>query len=98
LINLVSSILTIYTWGIVCIILFFLLAIARFYENKSGRRSFYILFLIPISLFAVAAIRYILLTPNIVGDFWGDLMRGIAGITLGGTGFFLLKLMLGGRS
>ena len=93
-----NSIFTIYVWGRVCILLFFLYAIARFYEEKSGRRSHYMLFLIPIVLFAIAAIRYALLGSGITGDFLGDLMRCIGGVVLGGTGIFLLGLMIGGRS
>jgi hypothetical protein len=75
-----------------------LFSIARFYEEKSGRRSFYAVFLVPMVLFAVAAIRYLWFMPDIVGDFWGDLMRFAGGITLVGIGYFLLKLMIGGRS
>ena len=96
--NIVNSILTLYIWGIVCILLFFLYEIARFYEKKSGRRSFFWAFFIPMGLFALAAIRYVFLSPTIAGDFWGDLMRFVGGVMLGGFGFFLLKLMVGGRS
>jgi hypothetical protein len=77
---------------------FFLFLIARFYEEKSGRRTFYSLFLIPIVLFAVAAINYAFPEPGLVGDFWGDLLRFVGGVILGGTGLFLLRLMIGGRS
>ena len=90
--------LTIYIWGTVCVTLYFLFAIARFYEEKSGRRSYYPLFLVPIGLFAIAAIKYSLLAPLISGDFWGDLLRFMGGVTLTGSGFFLLWLMIGGRS
>lgn len=96
--NLVNNILTIYSWGIVCVLLFFLFSIARFYEQKSGKRSFYLSFLGPIILFALAAVRYVFLMPDIVGDFWGDIMRFLGGLMLGGFGLFLLKLMTGGRS
>ncbi len=96
--SLVNAILTVYIWGIVCTLLFFLFAIARFYERKSGRRSFYLSFFIPMALFAVAAIRYAFLTPDIIGDFWGDMMRVTGGLILTGFGLFLLKLMTGGRS
>ena len=95
--NVVNSILTIYTWGIVSILLFFLFSIARFYEKKSGRRSYFWAFLVPIVLFALATFRYIYLAPAIAGDFWGDFLRFVGGVTLGGFGFFLLKLMVGGR-
>ena len=95
--NVVNSILTIYAWGIASILLFFLFSIARFYERKSGRRSFYWAFLVPIVLFALAAFRYVYLSPAIAGDFWGDMLYFVGGITVGGLGFYLLKLMVGGR-
>jgi hypothetical protein len=96
--SLVSSVLTIYIWGGVCILLFFLFAIGRFYEQKSGRRSFYPSFFVPMALFAVAAIRYTFLAPAIIGDIWGDMLRFLGGVIVGGFGLFLLRLMIGGRS
>src|SRR5512134_2788526 len=96
--NLISSLLTVYTWVIVCILLFFLFAIARFYERKSGRQSFYASFLLPIILFAIATARYIPLAPAIVGDLWADLLRFAAGTLVGGFGLLLLRLMMGSRS
>lgn len=96
--NLVSSILTIYIWAAVCILLFFLYVIGRFYQKKSGRRSYYPSFFVPIALFALAAIRYAFLAPTIVGDLWGDILRFVGGLVVGGFGFFLLRLMIGGRS
>jgi hypothetical protein len=96
--NLVSSLLIVYIWGVVCILLFFLFAIARFYQKKSGRRSFYTSFLVPIICFAIAAVRYALPTPGVVGDLWGDLLHFAGGVILSGFGIFLLNLMIGGRS
>ncbi|MCL4301042.1 MAG: hypothetical protein KJ077_35245 [Anaerolineae bacterium] len=96
--NLVGIILTVYIWGVVCILLFFLFAIGRFYQQKSGRRSYYPSFFVPIALFALAAIRYTFLAPAIVGDVWGDVMRFLGGVVVGGFGLFLLRLMIGGRS
>jgi len=75
-----------------------LFAIARFYEEKSGRRSFYMLFLVPLLLLGIAAIIYAPLSPLIVGNFWGDLLRCLGGVVLGGAGVYLLRLMIGGRS
>ena len=95
--NVVNSILTVYSWGIVCILLFFLYKIAQFYEKKSGRHSYFWTFLIPAVLFGVAAIRYVYLAPAIAGDPWGDLMKFVGGVMLGGFGFYLLRLMVGGR-
>jgi hypothetical protein len=96
--NLVSSLLILYTWGVVCVLLFFLFSIARFYQRKSGRRSFYPSFLLPIGFFAIAAVRYAVPAPGIVGDLWGDVLRFAGAIILGGFGIFLLNLMIGGRS
>jgi hypothetical protein len=50
------------------------------------------------ALFAVAAIRYIFLAPAIIGDVWGDMLRFLGGVIVGGFGLFLLRLMIGGRS
>ena len=77
--------------------MFFLFAIARFYEEKSGRRSFYTLFLIPIGLFGIAAVKYAFSDQGIVGDIWGDSIRFLGGVILGAAGYFLFRLMIGGR-
>lgn len=95
---LVSGFVTLYTWAIVCITLYFLLAIARFYQEKSGQRSYYALYWLAIGLYALAALRYAWLTPAIVGDFWGDLLRFAAGTLVIGAAHYLLKLMIGKRS
>lgn len=58
--SLIGTILTIYIWGIVCGLLYFLFAIARFYQRKSGRRSYYQAFLVAAALFALAALRDVL--------------------------------------
>ena len=96
--NLIGSILTIYTWVVVSILLFFLFAIAQFYEKKSGRRSFYPAFIVSMVILAIAAIRYSFLSPVIVGDLWGDTMRFIGSLVLASFGLFLYRLMMGGRS
>jgi hypothetical protein len=95
---LVSGFLTLYTWVIVCLILYFLFAIARFYQEKSGQRSYYAVYLAAIALYSLAALRYAWLAPVIVGDFLGDLLRFAAGITVISAAYFLLNLMIGKRS
>ncbi len=93
---LLGSILTLYTWGGVSILLFFLFVIARFFERKSSRQSLYQFFLLPIVFFMGSALGYAL-----AGDFMGnplaDLGRVIGGTTVIGLGYFLLHLMTGGR-
>jgi hypothetical protein len=91
-----ASIITLYTWGGVSILLFLLFAIARFFERKSGRKSFYPLFLLPILLFLGSALRY-LYVGDFVGDLWGDLGRVIGAVLVCGLGYFLLNLMTGER-
>jgi hypothetical protein len=98
LINLISAILTIYIWGLVCSLIFFLFAIGRFYEQKSGYRSFYQLFLIPIVMFSLAAVPYVGMAPALAGNFFGDLLRFFGGLVLGGLGVVLLRMMIGGHS
>jgi hypothetical protein len=94
--SLLASILTLYTWGGVSVLLFFLFAIARFFERKSSRRSYYPLFLLPVLLFLGSALRYLII-GDFVGDLWGDLGRVLGGVLAFGLGYFLLNLMTGGR-
>ena len=94
--SLLANILALYTWGGVSVLLFFLYAIARFFEHKSSRKSFYPLFLLPILLFLGSVLRYVAV-GNFVGDLWGDLGRILGGVLVCGLGFFLLNLMTGGR-
>jgi hypothetical protein len=94
--SLLADALTFYTWGGIVILLFFLFAIARFFERKSSRKSFYPFFLLPIALFLASAVRY-MSVKDFVGDMWGDLGRVIGGVLVCGLGYFLLNLMTGGR-
>ena len=95
--SLLSNILTLYTWTSISVLLFFLFAIARFFERKSSRKSYYPLFLLPALLFIVSAVRYFLV-GDFVGDPLADLSRAIGGALVCGLGYFLLNLMTGGRS
>lgn len=94
--SLLAYVLTLYSWGGVSVLLFFLFAIARFFERKSSRRSFYSLFLLPILLFMGSAVRYLVI-GGFVGDLWGDLGRILGGVLVCGLGLYLLNLMTGGR-
>jgi hypothetical protein len=93
---LLASILTLYAWGGSSILLFFLFAIARFFERKSSRQSFYQLFLLPAVFFIGSALRYFLV-GDFVGDPLADLGRAIGGALVCALGYFLLQLMTGGR-
>lgn len=93
---LLSNFLALYAWGGISVLLFFLFAIARFFERKSSRRSYYPLFLVPVLLFLASVIRYFAI-DDFVGDRWGDLGRVIGGVLICTLGYFLLNLMTGGR-
>jgi hypothetical protein len=94
--SLLGNILTLYTWGGIAGLLFFLFAIARFFERKSARKSFYPLFLLPVVFFVASALRYFVV-GDFVGDPWGDVGRVVGGALVCGLGYFLLNLMTGGR-
>jgi hypothetical protein len=94
--NFIAILLNLYIWVAISILLFFLFAIARFYEKKAGRRSFYPAFLVTIIIFSFAALRYLFVSPLIIGDLWGDGFRFFGSMVFGGFGIFLLKLMTGG--
>jgi hypothetical protein len=103
--KLLAQILTLYNWGVACILMLFLFGIARFFEQRlikkttsEQQRSFYPLILIPVVLFAASAVVYALSEPLIVGNLTADVLRIIASIILGFTGYSLLNTMIGGRS
>jgi hypothetical protein len=91
------KLLSIYIWLGIAFLLFLLYQIAHFYQVTTGLRSHYRLFVIPIVLFIAAMARYLILDRQFSGDILGDLLFFIGGISLSITGYFLLKLMTGGR-
>ncbi|MDM8531933.1 hypothetical protein QUF63_12235 [Anaerolineales bacterium HSG25] len=95
--SIINIILTIYIWALSMMIIYFLMAIARFYEKKSKQRSYHQLFIPPMFLFSLATLRYLLIAPTITGDFLGDGLRFIGGVILLGVGLYVLKLMIGER-
>ncbi len=102
---LLAQILTLYTWGAVCGLLFFLFGIARFFEQRRleknsprKKRFYYPLLLLPAILFAVSAIIYAFNQTLIVGNFWADLLRVMGGVVFVYLGYLLVNTMMGGRS
>jgi hypothetical protein len=95
--KIVDSALSLYIWVGLTALMIFLYRIARFYQTTSGRRSYYQLFLIPIGLLLAGGLRYASLNI-IVGDALGDLLMIGGGLSLIGLGYYMLKLMTGGRS
>ena len=95
----INLILMTYSWVIIAILLFFLFLIARFYERKAHQRSYYQLFLFPLALFLLGALRYVFLfASNFVGDLLGDTLFFAGGVATIILGYHLLSLMTGGRA
>jgi len=103
--RLLTQILILYNWGVVCVLLLFLYAIARFFgkrlmakTNDQKGQPQYRLVLIPILFFIAGAVIYAFFDVHFVGNVWADSMRIIGGLVLGFAGYSLLNSMMGGRS
>ena len=98
------SILTLVPWVLVAGLVCFMIQIARFYQKKyaelykgsSGQRTYYVLFLVPLVLFPLAAVRYAFLS-DFAGDWIGDVAFLVGGVILAALAYRLQQLMTGGR-
>ncbi|MCC6617155.1 MAG: hypothetical protein IT320_27020 [Anaerolineae bacterium] len=77
----VGQLLMLYGWFVLAALTLFLGLIARFYGKFSGERTFYPLFLLPLGLFGIAAVRYASV-DRVAGDSLGDLATALAGLLL----------------
>ena len=93
----VKSILTIYAWIIVGVLLFFLWRIATFYERASGKRVGSRFLALPGLLMAAGAIWYGLHSIDFVGQPVGDLLLLGGGSLLFLFSTRLVRLMTGER-
>jgi hypothetical protein len=92
-----TKLLTLYIWsGIVALILL-LNRIGRFYQLTTGVRTRYRLFFVPIALFLAGMVRYLVSDAGFAGDVLGDLLFFLGGVSLILLGYYLLRLMTGGR-
>lgn len=76
-----SQALILYTWFPLAALLFFLLLIARFYQKFSHKRTFFRLFIAPMLLFGIGAVRYASI-DSYSGDLIGDLIVAVGGLLL----------------
>lgn len=97
LILIINSVLTLYNWIVVAILILFLFLIGRFYEIKFGQRSHYQLMLLPPVLFLVAAALYVVASDDIVGEPVPDYLFLLGGLILIWLCYSLYKTMMGGR-
>ncbi len=91
------KLLTLYVWIGIAVLLLMLYHIAHFYQVTTGLRSHYRLFLVPVTLFLAGMLRYLVIDTGLAGDVLGDLLFFLGGVALSLIGYFLLKLMTGGR-
>lgn len=88
-----NQLLVIYAWFPLAVLILFAFLIARFYEKFSNKRTYFRLYLIPVLLFAISAVRYASVDSTI-GDPLGDILVGIAGFMLAILGIRLYWLMV----
>ncbi|MEQ8672324.1 MAG: hypothetical protein RLP44_15580 [Aggregatilineales bacterium] len=77
----INQFLTLYTWFILAALLLLMLLIARFYQQFSGERTYFWLYLVPIVCFGVAAVRYTSI-ERIAHDPYADFILAIGGVVL----------------
>ncbi len=88
-----NQFLVLYTWFILTALLSFMLLIARFYQNFSGERTFFQLYLLPIAFLGMASVRYTSL-ERIARDSIADSLLAIGGVVLIGLCIRLYWLMI----
>ena len=96
------SVLTLYSWIAVGVMIWVLIQIARFYQVKHAElyqdtpkhRTYYALFIIPLLLFGFAAGRYAW-RGDLAGDLLGDLAFAAGGAVLSVSSYYLYRLMTG---
>lgn len=93
----IDGILNLYIWIVLCGLVVFLYRIARFFQITSRHRSYYQLFVVPIALLLGGGLRYVSL-GIFVGDALGDVLMVLGGVSLIGLGYYVLRLMTGGRA
>jgi hypothetical protein len=92
-----AKLLTLYIWLGVAAVLMLLYRIAHFYQITTGIRSYYRFFLVPVVFFLAGMVRILFANVGFAGDVLGDLLFFLGGISASLIGYFLLRLMTGGR-
>ena len=85
--------LTLYNWGAITVLVFFMALIARFYRKTSGRETFYQWYAVPELFFTGAMVRYASI-GRVMGDEIGDVLWFLAGASFLGLCLYLFRLMM----
>jgi hypothetical protein len=93
----IKTVLAIYAWAGIGVLIVFLWRIAYFYAKTSGQRVGHHAFLLPALLLAAGAIYYLRCGGEFTGQPTGDLLLFSGGILLGLFGSRLQEFMTGER-
>jgi hypothetical protein len=88
-----SQLLILYDWFLRVALLVFMLLIARFYQRFAGEKTYFRLFLVPVVLFGIQAVRQ----TNFGHDAAGNLLAAAGGSFLMGLSIVLYRRMTTGR-
>ena len=88
-----SQLVILYGWFLLVGLIVFLMLIARFYQRFSGEKTYFSLYLIPMVLFGVQAVRQ----TNFAHDMLGNIFAAVGGVMLLGLSLFLYRRMTAKR-
>lgn len=92
-VGLLDRLLTLYSWLAIGALIGMLALIARFYQLRSGERSHYRLFLIPLALLVIGGLLQALGGKFPAGEPASEALFCLGGSGLLGLGYLLLQLM-----
>jgi type II secretory pathway component PulF len=92
----VNRFLAVYSWFLLAFLLLILLFIARFYQKITGENTRYLLFVVPMVLFAAASMYYAS-KSRVMGLATGDILLFAGGISLASLCLTLYRTMTAGR-
>ncbi len=85
-----QKIIEIYIWIVASSIMIFITAIARFYQNKFGIRTFYYLYIVPVIVLFAAAVQF-----YYYDTFLSELIEFLGSATSFLATYYLFRIMVG---
>jgi predicted membrane protein len=85
-----QKIIEIYVWTVAVFILIFITAIAKFYQNKFGIKTFYYFYIVPIIVLFAAAIQF-----YYHDTFLSELIEFLGSVTSFLVSYYLFRIMVG---
>ncbi|MBI1256892.1 MAG: hypothetical protein GC204_05435 [Chloroflexi bacterium] len=88
-----SQFVILYGWFLLVGLIVFIMLIARFYQRFSGEKTYFLLYLVPMVLFGVQAVRQ----TNFPNDMLGNIFAAVGGVLLLSLSLFLYWRMTAKR-